>query len=88
MRTGCKGEYLYLKERKLHDMNKSIVTSCQQGVWNKWAIWRDWEKRGAYTVLVCKPERKTPIRRPRHRRENVYKITFRKSDGKRLLRKS
>lgn len=33
-------------------MMNSLVTSCQQGVSDKQAIWPDWEKRGAYTVLV------------------------------------
>jgi hypothetical protein len=39
-------------------------------------------------VLVCDPERKTPLRRPRHRWEDMYEISVRKCDGKRLLRKS
>ena len=28
------------------------------------------ERRGLYRVLVRKPERKSPLRRPRHRRED------------------
>lgn len=69
-------------------MMNSLVPSCQQGVWDRQAIWPDREKRGAYTVLVCKPEGKTQIRRPRHRWENVCEIALMNSDGKRLLRKS
>jgi hypothetical protein len=34
------------------------------------------EKRGIYKVLVGKPERKRPLGRPRHRREDNIKMYF------------
>ena len=38
------------------------------------------EGRGVYRVLVGKPERKRPLRRPRHRWEDNIKMGFRKWD--------
>jgi len=38
-------------------------------------MWHAWiERRGAYKVLVGKPEEKRPLGRPRHRREDNIKI--------------
>jgi len=34
------------------------------------------ERRGAYTLLVVKPERTKPLGRPKHRREDNIKMFF------------
>jgi len=34
------------------------------------------ERRGAYRVIVGKPERTRPLGRPRHRREDNIKMVF------------
>ena len=39
------------------------------------------ERTGAYRVLVVKPEGKRQLGKPRHRRKDNIKMTFRKWDG-------
>jgi hypothetical protein len=40
-----------------------------------------WERRGAYSVLVGKPEERRALGRPRHRWKIILKLIFEKLDG-------
>jgi hypothetical protein len=37
-------------------------------------MWRAWEVRGAYNILVVRPEGRRPLRRPRRRWEDNIKM--------------
>jgi hypothetical protein len=45
-----------------------------------WGMWRAWgEVRGAYNILVGRPEGRRPLGRPRHRWENNIKMDLRET---------
>jgi hypothetical protein len=48
----------------------------------EWQVSRVGEGRGAYRVLVMRPEGKRPLGRPRRRWENTIKRILKKWDGK------
>jgi hypothetical protein len=39
-------------------------------------MWHAWGRKGAYRVLVGRPESKSPLRRPRHWWDNNTKIDY------------
>jgi hypothetical protein len=76
--------------RRLHNKELYALYSSTNIIWMiksrrlRWArhITRMGESRGAYSVLVGKPERRRPLRRPRHRWKDNIKIDLREVGGR------
>jgi hypothetical protein len=71
------GEWRRLHNEELNDLNSSpniirVIKSRRM----RWArhVARMGEERGAYRILVGRPERRRPLGRPRHRWEDNIKM--------------
>jgi hypothetical protein len=70
--------------RRLHNEERNDLYSSPNIIWfiksrrMRWAgyVERMGEGRGAYRILVGRPERKRPLGRPRHRWEDNIKMDF------------
>jgi hypothetical protein len=64
------GDCRKLHNEELHNLYSSpnIIRNIKS-MWMRWSghVARMWDERNAYRILLGKPERKTPLGRPRHR---------------------
>ena len=80
-RDGVTGERRKLHNEKLNDLYSApnivrVIKSRRM----RWVgnVEHMWERRGVFRVLVGKPDAKRPLRRPRHRSENNFKMDLQK----------
>jgi hypothetical protein len=70
------GEQRRLHKEELYDLYSSPIILMIKSRRMRWAghVGHMWERRGAYRVLVGKPEGKRPLGKPRHRQEVNIKM--------------
>jgi hypothetical protein len=76
-------EWRRLHNEELNDLYSSNITRVIKSRRIKWAghVARMGEGRGAYTILVGRPEGRRPLGRPRRRWGILLKWIFKKWDG-------
>jgi hypothetical protein len=70
------GKWRRLHKKELYDLYSSCIIRVIKSRRLRWAghVARMGERRGAYRVLVGKPEGRRPLGRPRHRWEDNIKL--------------